>query len=218
MYQAPRTPDAKAQASIEKRWREAAPLSATDPPFLYLWNRGLLLSLRRMPTTLRYHARLPYRHEDGALTYHPAMLARVDNPAGNLATIHRTYLTTDGRKAAVPHQKKLMPCAQDGASAGGAIRLYPAGETLCVTEGIETALAVRLQSGYPVWSTVSATGLVQVVVPTIVQAVLICADHDQAGIEAAHALAYRLMREGRQIKILLPPTPGTDWADEVKSA
>jgi putative DNA primase/helicase len=146
------------------------------------------------------------------------MLARVDTPAGTMATVHRTYLTIDGHKADVPSPKKLMPCAIDGASAGGAVRLYPARETLCIAEGIETALAVRLQSGYPAWAAISATGMAHVVLPAIVQTVLICADHDQPGIEAAHALANRLLREGRQVKILLPPTPGTDWADEVHRA
>jgi putative DNA primase/helicase len=140
----------------------------------------------------------------------------VDDPDGAMVTLHRTYLTPDGHKADVPTAKKLMRCATDGASAGGAIRLYPAGETLCVSEGIETALAVRLQSGYPVWAAISATGMAQVVLPSIAQTILICADHDKAGIEAAHALANRLLWEGRQIKILLPPTPGADWADEVK--
>ena len=38
---------------------------------------------------------------------------------------------------------------------------------------------------------------------------------DKPGIEAAHALAKRLLHEGRQIKILIPPTPGNEWADEV---
>jgi putative DNA primase/helicase len=146
------------------------------------------------------------------------MLARVDNVEGVMVTLHRTYVTHDGHKAAVPTVKKLMPCALNGASAGGAIRLYPAEETLCVTEGIETALAVRMQSGYAVCAAISATGMAQVILPPIAQTVLICADHDRAGIEAAHALANRLLREGRQVKILLPPTPGTDWCDALRQA
>jgi len=218
MHQPPRTPDARRQDAIERRWQEAAPLTVGDPAFVYLWSRGLVLPLRDMPPHLRYHARLPYRHDDGTLTYHPAMLARVDNPEAAVVTLHRTYLRNDGSKAHVPTVKKLMPCALGGASAGGAIRLYPAGETLAVTEGIETALAVRLFTGLPVWAAISATGMEQVILPDHVETVMICGDHDDPGIRAAQALAQRLIAQGRIVTIRVPRRPRTDWADETSCA
>jgi putative DNA primase/helicase len=166
-----------------------------------------------MPLHVRYHARLPYRHDDGRFTYHPAMLARVDNPEGAMVTLHRTYLTLDGHKAEVPTVKKLMSPATPGATRGGAIRLYPAGETLAVTEGIETALAFRLATGLPAWAAICAGGMAQLIVPAEVRLVVICADHDPVGLKAARALARRLLFEQRRVKILSPDTPGADWAD-----
>jgi hypothetical protein len=50
-------------------------------------------------------------------------------------------------------------------------------------------------------------------VPAEVRLVIICADNDVAGLDAARALARRLLSEQRRVKILTPDTPGTDWAD-----
>jgi hypothetical protein len=166
-----------------------------------------------MPTVLRYHPHLAYHHPDGPRTDHPAMVARVDNAHGQNVSLHRTYLTGEGYKAAVPIVKKLMPPVLPGATRGGAIRLYPAGETLAVTEGIETALAVRLATGLPVWVALCAGGMAQLMVPPEVRLVVICADHDVAGLKGAKALARRLLAEQRRVKILTPATPGADWAD-----
>jgi putative DNA primase/helicase len=141
------------------------------------------------------------------------MLARVDDSSGHAVTLHRTYLTIEGYKANVPSVKKLMPSACPGATLGGAIRLYPAGETLALAEGIETALAVRLATELPVWATICAGGLARLIVPAEVSLVVICADHDTAGLDAARALARRLLVEQRRVKILTPDTLGTDWAD-----
>jgi putative DNA primase/helicase len=161
---------------------------------------------------------LAYRDTDGQQTYHPAMLARVDDANGQGVSIHRTYLTNDGHKAAVPTVKKLMPAVLPGATRGGAIRLYPAGETLGVTEGIETALAVRRATGLSVWSTICAGGMVRLIVPPEVHLVVICADHDLPGIKAARELARRLLIEQRRVKLLIPDMPGADWADRPEGA
>jgi putative DNA primase/helicase len=142
------------------------------------------------------------------------MVARVDDPSGALATLHRTYLALNGHKAAVPTPKKMMSPAVPGATKGGAIRLYTPDETLAVTEGIETALAVRCATGLPVWATCSAGGIARLIVPAKVRLVVICADHDTAGLDAARALARRLLVERRHVKMLTPATPGADWADQ----
>jgi putative DNA primase/helicase len=127
--------------------------------------------------------------------------------------LHRTYLTPDGHKAPVPTPKKLMSPALPGATRGAAIRLLPAGATLAVSEGIETALAVHLGTGLPVWATICAQGMAALVVPDTVRLVVIGADHDAPGLQAAKALARRMLAEGRRVKIVTPDTPGADWAD-----
>jgi putative DNA primase/helicase len=118
------------------------------------------------------------RH-DHCLTYHPAMIAAVQNSQGSVVSLHRTYLTNDGQKANVPSPKKLMPTPTT--TKGTAVRLDIPRETLAVTEGIETALAVRLSAGVPVWAAISARGMETLVVPDSVHLVIICADHDLHG-------------------------------------
>lgn len=212
----PRVPsqsDARNLAVLRRVWSEAAPLAGDDPVLQYFRRRDILLPLADMPLALRYHPHLAYRHDDGQRTFHPAMLARVDDAQGEAVSLHRTYLTPDGQKAAVPTVKKLLPPVRAGATRGGAIRLYPAHDVLAITEGIETALAVRLALGLPVWAAVCAGGMQQLVVPPAIRLVLICADHDPVGLAAAKALARRLLAAQHRVKILAPETPGADWAD-----
>jgi hypothetical protein len=55
--------------------------------------------------------------------------------------------------------------------------------------------------------------MARLIVPAEVRLVVICVDHDPAGLDAAKALARRLLLEQRHVKILTPDTPGADWAD-----
>lgn len=214
----PAQPDEHKRAALRRVWGEARPITAADPVDTYLRQRGIALPLDDMPAALRYHAHLAYRHEDGQRTYHPALVARVDDASGHAVTLHRTYLTPDGHKADVPTVKKLMSPAVSGVTRGGAIRLYQAGETLAVTEGIETALAVRLATGLPVWASICAGGMARLIIPDEVCLVVICADHDPVGLGAAKVLARRLLADQRRVKILTPDTPGADWADRQEVA
>jgi hypothetical protein len=165
LLRSPAQPDERKRKALRRVWGAACPITTADPVDLYLRQRGIALSVTDMPAVLRHHPHLLYRHEDGQYTYHPAMLALVDDPNGQGASIHRTYLSDDGHKAAVPTVKKLMPAVLPGATRGGAIRLYAAGETLAVTEGIETALAVHLATGLPVWAALCAGGMARLIVP-----------------------------------------------------
>jgi len=206
----PAQPDEHKRAALRRVWGEARPITVADPVHVYLCQRGIVLD--DLPIVLRYHPHLVYRHEDGQHTYHPAMVAKVDGSNGQGVSLYRTYLTPDGRKASVPTPKKLMPSVVPGVTRGAAIRLYPASETIAIAEGIETALAVRLATGLPVWSTICAGGMARLIVPREVRLVVICADYDAAGLDAAKTLARRLLAEQRRVKILTPDTPGADWA------
>jgi putative DNA primase/helicase len=205
--------DNRKQEAFRRIWHTSQRLTTRDPVSLYLRRRGLTLSLDQLPPVLRYHPHLCYRHDDGCRTYHPALVALVQALDGTMVNVHRTYLTYDGHKANVPTVKKLMPSAVPGATKGGAIRLSPPGETLAIAEGCETALAVRQATGLSVWAAMAASNMALLAVPAVVQLVVICADHDQAGLDAAKALARRLLADGRRVKILTPATPGTDWLD-----
>jgi phage/plasmid primase-like uncharacterized protein len=140
---------------------------------------------------------------------------------GKKVTIHRTYLTPDGTKAAVESVKKLMEYPQDRVLRGGAVRLFPSGRSLSVTEGLETALAVHQFTRDPVWAAVSAPLLEAFEPPTQVEHLDIWADLDRkgAGEKAAYALQERMRARGLRAVVHLPfgPLPADqkslDWAD-----
>jgi len=174
---------------------------------------------------VRFHPALGYwqrndRNETELVGRYPAMVALVTGADVAPVTVHRTYLTPDGRKAPVPHAKKLMGYP-GGRLVGGAIRLFAPGPTLGVAEGIETALAVHLRTGMPVWSAVSAGLLARLEPPEKTALVVVWADRDRSGTGEAAALALRgrLLGRGIPVAVHLPPEPipagakGIDWAD-----
>ncbi len=185
-----------------------------DAAFRYLTNIRKL-ELTEIPLSLRISLAMDYFADGQSLGRFPTMLARVENLAGELVSIHRTYLTVEGNKAPVPSSKKLMTPVYPGATTGAAIRLYPASETLVLSEGIETALCGALVLNLPAWACVSAHGLEKVRLPDMVRKAIILVDNDEsnAGQQAAEKLKHRLIKEGRQVKQLLPPKIGTDWLD-----
>src|SRR5262245_59991197 len=102
---------------------------------------GRGLHVGAYPKPLRFAPRVRY---GPPVSWHPAMLAMVSDPAGKPATIHKTYVTTVGAKA--PIDKVRMFCAGT-VPAGGAVRLADAGPVLGIAEGIETAFAVMQMFG-----------------------------------------------------------------------
>jgi putative DNA primase/helicase len=116
-------------------------------------------------------------------------------------------LSADGQKAPVSSPKKSLPPIFPGAMNGAAVRLFPAKNSLCITEGIETALAVRcMRPSFPVWATLTAGGMKELRLPAEICDVHIFADHDEsgAGREAALYLKDRLLKEGRQVTVHCP--------------
>lgn len=186
----------------------------------YLSNRGLSV----LPDAdLRFCASLPYWHGGQCLGHFAAMVAAFRDASGELVGVHITYLqrnhagqlvklklTHDGE--ALPSKK--MRVARQGALSGAAIRLFaPVDGVLAVCEGIENALAARQLFGLPVWACGSAGGLAKVAIPPSVNKLLIVADNDAAGREAAERLARRL--QGVNVRIWSSETAGFDALDEL---
>jgi putative DNA primase/helicase len=134
--------------------------------------------------------------------------------------VHRTYLTPDGCMAPVPAPKKLMGYPGHRL-VGGAIRLFAPGTVLGIAAGIETALAVHLRTGMPVWSAVSANLLERLEPPARTSLVVVWADRDRSGAGQAAAIRLRERLLRREISVAVPLPPGTipagakgvDWAD-----
>jgi len=89
--------------------------------------------------TLRAHASAEYFESGLRLGRYAALIAEVRDKAGELVTVHLTYLA-QGRKLATQNPRKLLSPVTD--RTGRAVRLMPIeGDMLCIAEGIETALA-----------------------------------------------------------------------------
>lgn len=231
---------AKNIAKMQSIWDAAIPVSAGDPVDLYL--RSRVPGLVHVPLEIRFHSALPYW--DAAASpgerpslrgYFPAMVVRGFDQDDRLVQIHKTYLTSDGRKADVPFVKKT----DVGVGCNSfALRLgVPSGDTIGVAEGIETSLsAMVLKPGTPVWPCHSASVLANFVVPrslrSQIRRAIIYADNDaakvvrrsdcgvssvrRAGQDAAAKLADSLRKDSVRSIIVKPAKVGTDMNDLVQ--
>ena len=142
----------------------------------------------------------------------PAMVAPIVSNAGVTVALHRTYLAQDGRKADLPSVRKVTGAA--GPLSGACIPLHkPARGCVGVAEGIETALAAWCASSVPAVAAYSAGNLAAWNWPRGVQRLVIFADGDTAGREAADKLRARALGAYLQCEVLTPSTDGDDWAD-----
>lgn len=202
--------DRKKIEAARKTWEESLVVEEGDPVWNYLHHRT---GIRRVYKWIRYHPALPYVSMDGEVTYHPAMIALVLSANGKEGlTIHRTYLTEEGRKASVESPKKIMACSS---IQGGAIRLYKHTDTLGVAEGIETSICASKLFKIPVWSLISSPMFKSFVPPEEVKKLIIFSDNDGnfTGQSAAFDLANKMALKGIQVEVKVPPKPNSDWAD-----
>lgn len=191
-------------------WGRASCLSGNDIASRYLAGRGI--QLEEWPIFLRAIEDLPYFDEDKNRTFHPAMLAKFVAADGQSAILHRTYLAEPGRKADLPKAKMLMP---GKVPMGGAVRLFPAAETMGIAEGIETALSASILSGIPVWSALSTGPMTRWKPPKEAKCIIVFGDNDRSyeGQTAAISLAHRLTAEGLHVDVRFPDEKGCDWND-----
>ena len=178
-------------------------LTVSDPPGRYLASRHLAHLIGSPALRFRGDA---YHPEGGR---YPALVALVQDARGKPVAVHRTYLTRHGRKAAAEPVK-----ASKGPVWGGAVRLYRAAPELLVGEGIETAASAGRLLHLPAWAAISAGNLAKgLLLPVEVQSVVIAADRDPVGTQAAQDAAARWRGEGRRVRIAWPDTDGADFND-----
>lgn len=200
----------------------APPEGATEREIAFILSRTVPLPRSHAEAYLRARGLDPAGVED--LLFHPdlahfqtragypALVATVRDHAGEPVGLHRIWLDpASPAKAALGNPKKSL-----GAIRGGAVRLFPVSSFVIITEGIETALAVRTaRPDLPVWAAIAAGHLAECQLPESILEILVGADHDAngAGLKAAERLAERLVAEGRRVWITLPPHVDTDFAD-----
>lgn len=175
---------------LDEKSREFLKLTPDDPATKYLHKRGIT----NIPPTLRY---LPAYYQDGS--YHPCLIARIDNANGERVTYKAIHLTLDGDKASVGIVKKTLPTERE--FTGASVKLYPLAETLAVCEGIETALAHHQDTGIATWALDNAGNMKAFEVPPTVKHLMIIADMDKSftGQAAAYHLANRAsLKIGKQ--------------------
>ena len=202
------------KADLRRVWSGGQRVTEGDPVWTYLHHR---CGIKTVPDNIRFHPALDYYGDAGERSTHPAMLASVMDSTGRCLSVHRTYLTSTGEKAAVKTARKLMPPSDRLHNV--AIRLAPVDNGwLAVAEGVETALAYSTLWGVPCWSTVSAGLLESFSPPEGVTLLTIAGDNDRSytGQASAFKLAKRLVQERPEIEVRvhLPIGEGSDFADD----
>lgn len=176
-------------------WSECLPISGEAAAYL---------SARRCARPpadgdLRWHPAL--RHPPSGIAG-PALVGLVtDAITGEPLTLHRTWVNADGTKAAMNPPRMLLGGHR---KAGGVIRLWPDEAVttgLAVAEGIETALSLA-HVFTPVWSVIDAGNLRALPLLRGVESLVIGADHDEAGLQAAGECAKRWDEGGADVTIV----------------
>lgn len=210
---------ARRTQTVRELWRQGVPITGTLAE-TYLRSRDIHLD--EWPASLRFHPSLDYPLSDQNLSF-PALICGVQSKTRELIGLWRIYLDPDtGAKAPVENSKVGL-----GPSGGGAVRLGPVTETLRVTEGVETGLAVMLLTDQrsSTWASLSTSGMVGLEIPEGVRRLHIYADGDRyrdhkrtgkimkpPGIAAAEKLKAKAESQGIQARIYPSPEPD-DWLD-----
>jgi DNA primase len=186
---------------------ERADLAAGTPAEAYLRHRGITGPI---PPDIR-SSRLQYGMSG---PFHPCLVAAVRNVEGRVSGIQRIFLRSDGLGKATMAKPKLSL----GRVRGSAIRLGELGDgdTLTVCEGPEDGLSL-VQMGAPVvWVACGVTFLPAMEFPLQVRSIVIGADNDDAGRNAADKAARAFAERGLTVQIVHPLPPHKDWNDELR--
>lgn len=210
--------DEKRRAGNAQRiYLSSAPKIAGTPVEAYLRGRGMDFSqLGRVSRALRYHPSLQNTESGRAW---PAMVAAINDPQGNFAAVHRTWLEihADGRVSKAPLRDPKLSL---GRYVGGGIRLWrgetgkpfkdaQAGEWITIGEGIEDTLtAVLAKPELRAMAAVSLSNMGTIVLPAAIEGVFILAQNDGDNPDAARALERAIRNfqaAGKRVRLARPP-------------
>lgn len=200
-------------ARVKALRRSTAPITDVADVVTYLDSRKLW----PLPAgcTLRAHAAAPYYDGPELLGKYPALVADLTDIEDELVTCHVTWLP-GGRKLQGHAPRKML--SETTGRRGRAVRLMPlSGDVLGVGEGLESCLAAHLlHRDIPVWSCLTTALLSKFIPPPGIHHVVIFADRDVPGMEAAWKLRDEL--DGQcNVELCLPPAPAKDWAEVLEA-
>jgi putative DNA primase/helicase len=188
--------------------RESIPLNECPDAVEYLKRRALWPDAAC--TSVKAHAGATYYDQGQQIGRYPALVASVRDIAGDLVTVQVTYLAA-GQKL-TPHEPRKLLGGMVGRQ-GCAVRLRPVvGDTLGITEGVETGISASVIHDIPTWAALNAGMLARFTPPPAVRRLIVFADADEAGQQAAAALTTRL-RDQIEVEVRIPPGAFNDWND-----
>ena len=177
-------------------WQRAHAIADGDPVDRYLVARGLTRPDHGWPHALRCAANVDHPIERRARF--DAMIAPIVDVAGATIGFAMTFIR-NAAKAPVS-----VPRIFAGSTAG-AVRLDPPSSVIVVAEGVETSAAARQLFALPTWAAGSASALAKLQIPDSVRRVVIVADRDRTGADAARTLRDRCSRADIPSRIYWPP-------------
>ena len=156
-------------------------------------------------TKLRYHPAIYQKDLHG---HYPCLLVQFDHcETGKLTAVQRIFFTLKEKK----FQKRFTGSPKNG---GALLMGNLNSKTIIVTEGVEDALSImHVVNNVAVWATGGEHNLRCFTIPRKTTAILIAADPNQAGIEAAQHLAHRAHAMKLKVRITHPLTHQGDWND-----
>jgi putative DNA primase/helicase len=199
-------------ADARELWNRSTEITQDCPAGIYLTART---GITRYPCSLRSTI-LPYYEDGMEVGLYPALVAFVSGPQGQMVNVHRTFLTSAGKKAPVEAARRTMPGV---IPAGSAVRLgSPSDGRLLVAEGLETSISAGQMLGAgAAWALINADRMRAWVPPQGINHVIIAGDNDRSftGQYSAYCLAQRLMCQYKipKVEVSIPMQPGKDWND-----
>lgn len=224
----------RTRKSACKRWHMGVAMKGT-PVEAYLRSRGAdFRPLGKAPGALRFNPAVQYGFGDGAVVL-PAMVAQVNNLAGDHIATHRTWLKPDGSGKADAGDgirgkvKKTL-----GAYAGGHIPVWkgacgsmplrdvPAGTDVYVSEGIEDACnAACAAPERRIVCGISVGNFLELELPPQMGWLVFLKQNDPPGSEAETAFQRAVAAQralGRRVKVAPPPAGVKDITELVERA
>lgn len=196
-------------ALARKIWAASWPIIGTKAE-AYLRARKITADLSDAP--LRYHPALIYRDSRNAPSRAlPALVAAVTDNNGEIRGIHRTFLDPSrDAKANVASPRRAL-----GILLGNGVRFGVIDESAIVSEGIETVLSLKSVAPHlPMVAALSAAHLAAWKIPAVLRRLIIAADNDRAGINAARKLAERAEAAGVEVATIVPQ--GKDFNEDLR--